>query len=150
MNVDKNPGTMTEVNPQLVSFQGVFGNSDLSTHAVSPISSASYHVPSHIHVCSSISSRVCASLHVTFIFLQRSSIHICVHFFISSRALARLNITCVFVACDWPFTYVYILFCISCWILASSLRLPLVFLIILILHLPLRVILSHILMLTPL
>ena len=42
-NVDKNPGTMTEANPQLVSFQGVFGNSDLSIHAVFPISSASSH-----------------------------------------------------------------------------------------------------------
>ena len=42
-NVDKNPGAMTEANPQLVSFQGVFGISDLSTRAVFPISSASSH-----------------------------------------------------------------------------------------------------------
>ena len=40
-NVDKNPGTITEANPQLVSFQGVFGN--LSIRAVFPISSASSH-----------------------------------------------------------------------------------------------------------
>ena len=41
MNVDKNPGTVTGANPQLVSFQGVFGN--LSIRAVFPISSASSH-----------------------------------------------------------------------------------------------------------
>ena len=42
-NVDRSPGTMTEAIPQLVSFHGFFGNSELSTRAVFPISSASSH-----------------------------------------------------------------------------------------------------------
>ena len=33
VNVDKSKDTMTEANPQLVSFQGVSENSDSSTHA---------------------------------------------------------------------------------------------------------------------
>ena len=43
MKVDKNPGTMTEANPQPVSFQGVSGISDSSTRAMFPISRAPAH-----------------------------------------------------------------------------------------------------------
>ena len=139
-------------------FQGVSGNSHSSTRAVFPTSRASIlsllgsyierdrHVPSHIYVCSSISSRVSASLRVSCVFHPRSSINVWVCFVIS---LARLNATCVFVACYWSSTHVYVLLCISCWILTSSLCLLLVFQVILIFYVPLRVILFHILMLTP-
>jgi len=152
-NVDKNPGTMTEANPRLVSFHGVFGNSDLSIRAVFPISSASSHafaptlkettmwLPTYM--CSSISSLVCMSLHVTFLFL------------LSMSASASLFQAVHSYASTLPVSLSHVFYCSPTFMPSlrdprvSPLHLALVFLVILVFHVPLRVILSHILMLTP-
>ena len=109
MNVDKNPGTMTEANPQPVSFQGISGISDSSTRALFPISRAPSHAfaPTLKETATCLPTYTCAppfpvvSQRVSMLpafFFPRSSIHVRVCFFTSNRALARLNVTCVFVA----------------------------------------------------